>query len=97
MNPHNVLRRPIVTEKSRYQKRKLNQYVFEVAPTATKTQIKDAVETIFDVDVLRVNVLIAPYKRARRLRRTVRRSEQFKKAVVTIRAGQTIEELGGVQ
>ena len=46
---YDVLRRPIETEKSRHQSGKLHQYVFEVAPQATKPQIKEAVETLFDV------------------------------------------------
>ena len=53
----NVLRRPIVTEKTNYMNEKLHQYTFEVASDASKTLIKDAVETIFDVDVLNVNVI----------------------------------------
>ena len=94
MNRYDVLKRPIVTEKSTYQNGKLGQYVFEVAPQATKFQIKDAVESIWKVQVTRVNVMIAPRKRARRGRygrRTVIRSEQYKKAVVTLAAGQKIE------
>ncbi len=54
---YDVLRRPIVTEKSNFQSGKLGQYVFEVAHGATKAQIKEAVETLFDVKVERVNVL----------------------------------------
>ena len=48
---YDILRRPLVTEKSNYQVSKLHQYVFEVAGEATKTQVKDAVETLFDVKV----------------------------------------------
>ncbi|MBI3363231.1 MAG: 50S ribosomal protein L23 [Chloroflexi bacterium] len=94
MNRYDVLRRPIVTEKSTYQSGKLGQYAFEVAPRATKAQIKDAVENIWNVQVARVNVLVAPRKRAKRGRygrRTVVRSEQYKKAIVTLAPGQTIE------
>ncbi len=58
-----VLRRPLVTEKSNYQSSKLNQYTFEVTGSATKAQIKDAVETLFDVAVERVNVINLPAKR----------------------------------
>ncbi|MFU8773648.1 MAG: 50S ribosomal protein L23, partial [Anaerolineales bacterium] len=50
---YDVLRRPLVTEKSNYQTGDLNQYVFEVSRDATKSMIKDAVETIFDVNVER--------------------------------------------
>jgi large subunit ribosomal protein L23 len=58
---YDVLRRPIITEKSNYQNSVLHQYVFEVTPDATKILIKDAVETLFDVDVIKVNVInVAP-------------------------------------
>lgn len=96
---YDVLRRPIETEKSRYQQTKLHQYVFEVHPAATKTQIKEAVETLFDVEVLKVNVVVAPAKRGRRgrMRRVVTRNVEYKKAVVTIRADQTIDLFEGVK
>lgn len=96
---HEVLRRPLVTEKSSYQSNKLGQYVFEVAANATRTMVKDAVETIFDVDVVRVNVLNAPPKRGRRARsrRLLVRKPGFKKAVVTLAEGQTLEIFEGVK
>jgi large subunit ribosomal protein L23 len=96
---YDVLRRPIETEKSRYLSGKLHQYVFEVAPKATKTQVKEAVETLFDVDVLKVNVVVVPAKKGRRgkLRREVVRNAEYKKAIVTIRADQTIDAFEGVQ
>jgi len=59
---HDVLRRPLVTEKSNYMNSKLHQYVFEVASDATKGMVKDAVETIFDVKVVQVNVINMPAK-----------------------------------
>jgi large subunit ribosomal protein L23 len=94
-----VLRRPIITEKSSYQSSKLNQYAFEVAATATKAQIKQAVESLFDVTVTRVNVLnVAPRRtrRARSRRLMVKRS-MIKKAIVTLKAGQTIDVFEGVK
>ena len=63
---YDVLVRPLVTEKSSYQSGKLGQYVFVVADAATRTMVKDAVETLFDVTVARVNILNAPAKRGRR-------------------------------
>lgn len=48
---YDVLRRPLVTEKSNFQANRLHQYVFEVAVDANRTLIKDAVETLFDVTV----------------------------------------------
>lgn len=96
---YDVLRRPVETEKSRYQNRKLHQYVFEVHPQATKTQVKEAVETLFDVDVIKVNMLVMPAKFGRRgrARRVIQRNPEYKKAVVTIRADQSIDLFEGVR
>lgn len=96
---YDVLRRPIVTEKSNFQSGKLGQYVFEVASGATKAQIKEAVQTLFDVQVERVNVLTAPPKRSRRARsrRLLVRHAGYKKAVVTLAEGQTIDLFEGVK
>jgi len=92
-----VLRRPIVTEKSSFQNDKLGRYVFEVAADASKTQIKDAVEALFDVNVTRVNTLVMPAKRARKQRRMTTRSSQYKKAMVKLAAGEVIEMFEGVK
>jgi large subunit ribosomal protein L23 len=96
---HEVLRRPLVTEKTNYQVGDLNQYVFEVATDATKTQIKDAVETIFDVEVLRVNVINVPAKRNRRWRsrRVMVRRGPYKKALVTLAPDDRIDVFEGVR
>jgi large subunit ribosomal protein L23 len=96
---YEVLVRPIVTEKSAYQSSSLGQYVFEVAVKATKAQIKEAVEVLFDVRVLRVNVVNIPPKRSRRLRnrRLLIRNRGYKKAVVTLAPGDTIDVFEGVQ
>lgn len=96
---YDVLRRPRVTEKSNYQVSKLHQYVFEVARDATKTQVKDAVETLFDVKVLRVNVVNAPAKRTRRARsrRLMVRNSGFKKAIVTLAPEDRIPIFEGVE
>ncbi|MFN3492151.1 MAG: 50S ribosomal protein L23, partial [Anaerolineales bacterium] len=59
-NLYNVLVRPLVTEKSSYQSSKLSQYVFVVAEDATRTSVKDAIETLFDVTVARVNIMNVP-------------------------------------
>lgn len=96
---HDVIRRPIVTEKSSYQTGDLNQYVFEVSVEATKGLVKDAVETFFDVDVVRVNIINVPPKRSRRWRNRrlrVRRSA-YKKAIVTLAPGDRIEAFEGVR
>jgi len=82
---YEVLRRPLVTEKSNYQVG-IHQYVFEVAPNVTRTQVKEAVEQIFKVTVLRVNVINVAAKRARktRSRRLVISRNGYKKAIVTL-------------
>jgi large subunit ribosomal protein L23 len=96
---YDVLRRPILTEKSTHQYAKLNQYVFEVDKNANKSMIKEAVETIFDVKVLRVNTMIMPAKRSRRAlsRRVLIRKSAYKKAVVTLASGDTIGVFEGVR
>jgi len=96
---YEVLRRPLVTEKSNYMATELHQYVFEVAPDATRTLVKDAVEILFDVDVLRVNIINVPAKRTRsgRSRRMVVRQSVYKKAVVTIASEARIPFFEGVE
>lgn len=88
---YDVIRRPIVSEKSTRLAEENNQYVFEVALNANKFQIKEAVEVIFDVTVTKVNTLIMPAKRGRRGRNEYVRSKQWKKAIVTLKSGDTIE------
>ena len=96
---HDVLRRPLVTEKSSRQSSRLSQYSFEVASDATRTMVKDAVETLFDVTVAGVNILNTPAKRGRRAksRRLLVRKSGFKKAIVTLAEGQTLEIFEGVK
>ncbi len=88
---YDVLLRPVVTEKSNVMSDELNHYVFEVAEGANKIQIKEAVQVIFEVDVLKVNTMIMPAKRGRRGRRWYLRSRQWKKAIVSLPADQKIE------
>ena len=96
---YEILRRPLITEKSNYQSSKLNQYAFEIAQNATRTQVKDAIETIFDVKVESVNIINTPAKRGRRARsrRLMVRRAGYKKAIVTLQAGQTLQIFEGVQ
>jgi len=84
-----ILRRPLVTERSTRLK-ELNKFVFEVAPEATKGQIREVVEGAFKVDVLSVNTMRVPGKLRRRGQRTGYQSE-WKKAVVTLKKGQDIK------
>jgi large subunit ribosomal protein L23 len=95
---YDVLRRPLVTEKSSYQSGRLNQYSFIVASDATRSQVKDAIETLYDVNVVRVNVINVPPKRGRRLRsrRLLVRKPAYKKAIITLAEGQRLEIFEGV-
>jgi large subunit ribosomal protein L23 len=96
---YDVLRRPIITEKSNYQNGVLHQYVFEVDRAATKAMVKDAVETLFDVEVLKVNVINVPAKQTRRARsrRVAVRKKAYKKAIVTLAPEDTIDLFEGVK
>lgn len=95
---YDVIRRPIVTEKSNFQNTKLNQVAFEVAMEATKPMIKDAIEFLFDVTVERVNVIVVPAKRTRRWqsRRVKVRRSAYKKALVTLAPGDRVDVFEGV-
>jgi large subunit ribosomal protein L23 len=86
----NVLLRPIISEKSVLETER-NNYTFAVARDANKFQIKAAVETEFKVDVLGVRVLSVKSKQKRRGRKTLGTVPGWRKAIVTIAAGQKIE------
>jgi large subunit ribosomal protein L23 len=94
----NVIRRPIITEKSSYQSSTLGQYAFEVDQRATKAQVREAIELLFNVHVERVNLMVMPAKRSRRgrSRRMLVRRPSYKKAIVTLAPGQTIDVFEGV-
>ena len=96
---YDVLRRPLITEKTNYQNSELHQFVFEVATDATRSMIKEAVETLFDVEVVKVNVINMPAKRKRNLRnrRMSMRRNAYKKAIVTLASGDTIAAFEGVK
>ena len=96
---YDILRRPIITEKSNYQTDKLNQVVFEVDAKATKAMIKNAIEAIFNVEVERVNVMNMPAKQSRRgvSRRLLTRRRAYKKAIITLAPGSSIDVFEGVR
>lgn len=94
LHPYDVIRRPLVTEKTTLLQHDLNQFVFEVAPDANKFQIKEAVELIFGipkVNILKVRTMLMPAKLGRRGRRVYIRNRQWKKAIVTLADGYSIE------
>ena len=86
----NTLLYPVITEKSYMARADNNQYVFKVARQATKADVKQAVERIFEVDVERVQVINIPGKEKRRGMHSGRRSG-YRKAVVRLAEGQTID------
>lgn len=88
---YDVIRRPIITEKSNEMIDIANQYVFEVHQKANKMQIREAVEFIFEVDVKKVNTMVMPAKRGRRGRSWYIRKKQWKKAIVTLAPEQSIK------
>ncbi|MBQ5542919.1 MAG: 50S ribosomal protein L23 [Erysipelotrichales bacterium] len=96
---YDVLRRPLVTEKTNQQVYGLNQYSFEVRKDATRTMVKDAVEKLFNVEVVRVNVIVTPGKTKRNLRsrRLGVKKAVSKKAIVTLAEGQKIPFFEGVE
>jgi large subunit ribosomal protein L23 len=95
---YDVIRRPMVTEKTNYQSSKLHQYTFEVDKHATRTLVKDAIERLFEVKVTRVNILNTAAKRSRRRnRRLLVRDPGFKKAIVTLAEGSTLDLFEGVK
>jgi large subunit ribosomal protein L23 len=87
----NVIEQPIITEKS-VKLTEADRYVFRVNKKSSKGAVASAVKTMFDVDVVDVNTMIMPGKR-RRVRGTRKyiKTKSWKKAVVTIKAGQKIE------
>jgi large subunit ribosomal protein L23 len=103
MHLYEVLKRPLQTEKTMYLK-DLHQYAFEVDPRANKMLVKQAVEEIFKVKVLAVNIINQPAKRRRnpRSRQVGKKAKQqirlpaWKKAIITLPADQRIELFEGV-
>lgn len=95
MDPYQVLKRPIITEKSGYQSDNLNRYTFEVDVRANKHLVRQAVEQVFNVDVVAVNVIRVRGKQ-RRWGKIIGRTKDWKKAIVTLRPGQTIQFFEGV-
>jgi len=85
-----VIRRPMITERQSELRERSNQYYFEVAPTANKHEIKQAVEHYFGVKVLSVRTLNYRGK-VKRLGRFSGKRADWKKAIVTLAAGDSID------
>ncbi len=94
-SPEKTVIRPIITEKSTRLQFDENRYAFEVAPDATKPEIKRAVQELFEVRVVDVRTMNISGKK-RRVRYAVGRRPNWKKAVVTLAEGDTIDVYEGV-
>ena len=92
MTAHEIIIRPIVSEQS-FAAMEENKYTFEVAKDANKYQIKDAVEELFNVKVVRVNTLNVKPK-TKRVRYVAGKTRTWKKAVITLAEGDSIEVFG---
>ena len=87
---HDVLLRPLVTEKSLTRAERLNTYTFEVAATANKVQIRNAVQRAFKVTVTAVRTQRV-HGKVRRMGRSVGQTADWKKAIVCLKPGDSIE------
>ena len=95
MIAYDIIKRPIITEKTNIQKEDANQVTFEVDRKANRVEIKRAVETIFNVNVAAVRTMQVKGKIKRRVR-IVGKRKDWKKAVVTLLPGQRIDFFEGV-
>lgn len=97
MHWREIIRRPVITEKSSFAATELNQYTFVVDNNANKLEVKQAIELAWpNVEVEKVRIANMPAKRARRWRRTILRKSKWKKAIVTLSTGDRIDLFEGV-
>lgn len=89
-NYYHLIRKPIVTEKSTFLASARNQYTFEVSDAANKPEVKKAIETLFSVHVERIAIMNVHGKSKRILGRPAH-TGSWKKAIVTLRKGETID------
>lgn len=91
---YDVIRSPVITEKATMAS-EYNQVIFNVAKTASKPQIKEAVEKLFNVQVTAVNTLVRKGK-AKRFRGRLGQQSDVKKAIVTLKDGDVIDITTGL-
>ena len=91
---YDIILEPVVTEKSTNLS-SLNKVIFKVAPFATKANIKKSVEKLFKVNVIKVNT-INLHPRFKMVRGKVAKSSGYKKAIVTLKKGQSIDITTGI-
>jgi large subunit ribosomal protein L23 len=95
MSPEQIIKRPLVlTEKGNRLREQQNQYLFEVERGANKAQIRDAVETLFSVKVEKVRTMVVR-GRMRRMGRGTAKTRNWKKAIVSLKAGESIDFFEG--
>lgn len=95
MKIHDVIQRPLVTEKSTLGREERNEVAFAVDPRASKHDVRRAVEELFSVRVADVRTMRMPRK-TRRVGRFIGHRPEWKKAIVRLAEGQTIEFFEGV-
>jgi len=95
VNVHEVIRKPLVTEKSNIGREENNLVTLAVDPRANKHEIRRAVEELFEVSVIEVHTMRMPRK-SRRVGKNVGRKPEWKKAMVRLAEGQTIEFFEGM-
>ncbi len=93
---YEIIKKPLITEKGSKLKESQNKIVLQVSPDANKIEIKNAVEAVFKVKVDEVRTMVFKGKRKRLGARQGVRSD-WKKAVITLKEGQTVEYLEGVK
>ena len=95
MTPFEIIKKPLITEKSTIQKEAHNQLTFEVDRKSNKVEIRRAVEKVFNVQVVDVRTMQMRGKR-KRFGRTMGRRRHWKKALVTLAKGEHVEFFEGV-
>lgn len=95
MIPHDIVKRPLITEKTSIQKEVNNQITFEVDRRANRVEIKKAIENIFNVNVVGVKTMQVKGKTKQR-GRIVGKRRDWKKAIVTLMPGERIDFFEGV-
>ncbi len=92
-HPSDILIQPVITEKS-VGLQGASKYVFKIHPKATKTEVKEAIENKFGVDVVKVNIIKMPTK-PKRLGRFEGKRPSWKKAIITLKPGETLKGFEG--
>lgn len=90
LEPHQVILRPLVTEKGMHRSERLNQYSFEINKLADKSDVRRAIEELFDVKVTKVRIQNR-HGKPRRFRFRIGRTKSWKKAIVTLHEDHRID------